>query len=262
MVGYISGHGEPRANDLSAIQLAAEYGITQWIAALLDDAPIPQASEATEKSISPPPKFKFTANDRTHLPPPNGTPARASTPKSRGRPRAGSPTKNASPAKSTKKSRATKASKEADLATAREANAALQANLDDVASTAASESIDGEKVKVEVESNVEVKGNIETTTTNVKIEMPQGSAELPLPESPEEMIAKAKEMVEEAKKIDGETSSSQAKRKIEELDDESDEIEGKELQPAKKAKLLEQNLKKEKVRTRAMIGVAATLAIG
>ena len=262
MVGYASQNGRRGANELLAIELAAEYGIAQWIAALLDDAAISQASEAPEKSISPPPKFKFTANDRTHLPPPNGTPARVSTPKSRGRPRAGSPAKNASPAKSTKKPRATKASKEADLATAREASAALQANLDDVTSTAASESVDGEKIKVEVESNVEVKGNTETTTTNVKIEMPSGSPELPLPERPEEMIAKAKEMVEEAKKIDGESSKSASKRKAEELDDDSDEVEGKELQPAKKARLLEQQIKKEKVRTRAMIGFAATLAIG
>lgn len=261
-VGCTKGRGTIRTNTAIAIELAAEYGIAQWIAALLDDAPIPQASEAPEKSISPPPKFKFTANDRTHLPPPNGTPVRASTPKSRGRPRAGSPAKHVSPAKSTKKPRFSKAAKEADLATAREASAALQANLDDVTSTAASESVDGEKVKVEVESNVEVKGNTETTTTNVKIEMPSGSPELPLPESPEQMIAKAKEMVEEAKKIDGESSKSASKRKVEELDDDSDDVEGTELQPAKKARILEQQIKKEKVRTRAMIGVAATLAIG
>ncbi|KAL2051435.1 hypothetical protein ABVK25_008302 [Lepraria finkii] len=92
--------------------------------------------------------------------------------------------------------------------------------------------------------------------------MPPSSPELPLPESPEEMIAKAKEMVEEAKKIDGESSKSALKRNAEELDDDSDEVEGKEFQPAKKARLLEQQIKKEKVRTRAMIGVAATLAIG
>ncbi|KAK0512176.1 hypothetical protein JMJ35_005304 [Cladonia borealis] len=248
-------------NEHYAIELAEEYGIARWIAALLDDTPILQINEDPDKAISPPPKFKFTANDRTHLPPPNGTP-RASTPKSRGRPRAGSPTKNASPAKSSRKARPTKAAKEADLATAREASASLQATLDDVTSTAASESADGEKVRVEVESNVEVKGNTETTTTNVRIEMPKGAPELPLPESPEEMIAKAKEMVEEAKRIDGESSSSVSKRKAEELDEESDEAGDKELQPAKKARLLEEKLKREKVRTRAMIGVAATLAIG
>lgn len=245
--------------------MAAEYGITPWIIALLDETPIQQtADEPNTKAISPPPKFKFTANDRPYLPPPNGTPARASTPKSRGRPRGTSPLKNASPVKSTKKPRVTKKDKEADAVTAREASATLQAALDDATSArpAPSESIDGEKVMVEVESNVEKKGDTETTTTNVKIEMPTGSPELPLPQNPEEMIEKAKQMVEEAKQIDGESSSSASKRKAEEMDDETDEAGDNELQPVKKARRLEQELKTEKVRNRAMIGVAATLALG
>lgn len=229
----------------------------------MDDTPIPPTSEEpNSKAISPPPRFKFTANDKTYLPPPNGAPARASTPKARGRPRGVSPSKNASPAKSTKKPRVSKAAKEADAATAREASATLQASLDDAASVAPSESVDDEKVKIEVISKVEKKGETETTTTDVKIEMPSGAADLPLPESPEEMIEKAKEMVEVAKKIDGESSSSALKRKAAELDDETDEAGDNELQPAKKARLLEQKLKTEKVRNRAMIGVAATLAIG
>jgi len=148
--------------------------------------------------------------------------------------------------------------------TAREASATLQATLNDATSVtrAPSESVDGEKVTVEVESNVERKGNTETTTTNVKIEMPAGSAELPLPESPEQMIEAAKRMVEEAKKAEGDSSSSASKRKAEELEDDTDEAGDNELQPAKKARLLERELKTEKVRNRAMIGVAATLALG
>jgi len=148
--------------------------------------------------------------------------------------------------------------------TAREASATLQATLNDATSVtpAPSESVDGEKVTVEVESNVERKGNTETTTTNVKIEMPAGSAELPLPESPEQMIEAAKRMVEEAKKAEGDSSSSASKRKAEELEDDTDEAGDNQLQPAKKARLLERELKTEKVRNRAMIGVAATLALG
>ncbi|KAK4695909.1 hypothetical protein P7C71_g1918, partial [Lecanoromycetidae sp. Uapishka_2] len=244
-----------------AIELADEYGIVPWIAALLDETAIPQAQENPEKAISPPPIFKFTANDKTHLPPPNGTP-RASTPKVRGRPRAGSPAKGASPVKSTKKPRATKASKEADAATARQASEALQSALDDATSNAGTEVVDGETVKVEVESAVEVKGDTETTTTNVKIELPVGSKDMPMPEDVDEMMETAKKMVEAAKEIDGEESSSASKkRKAEELD-ESDEAGDDELQPAKRARLLEEQLKKEKVRNRAMFGVAATLALG
>lgn len=108
---------------------------------------------------------------------------------------------------------------------------------------------------------MEVKGDAETTTTNVKIEMPAGSPGMPMPEDTDKIIADAKRMVEEARKIDGESSSSGSKRKADELD-ESDEAGDNELQPAKKARLLEQQLKKEKVRNRAMFGVAATLALG
>ena len=250
-----------------ALELADDYGIVPWIHALLDPAPIAQTSEdLAGKSISPPPKFRFTAGDKAYLPPMNGTPARgtrAATPKSRGRPRASSPEKKGSPQKNVKKPRATKATtKEANAATAREASASLQATLDSVASVADSESVTEDKVKVDVQSTVEKKGDTETTTTNVKIEMPKDAAEMPLPESPEEMIEKAKEMVEEARKLDGEAGLSSSKRKAEELDEDSDESRDSELQPAKKARLLQQQIKKEKVRNRALIGVAATLVIG
>ena len=96
----------------------------------------------------------------------------------------------------------------------------------------------------------------------MNIEMPTGFPELPLPERPEEMIETARAMVEEARKADGEGSSSKAKRKAEEMDEESDGSADNELQPAKKARLLGEELKKEKVRTRALLGVAATLVIG
>ncbi len=220
------------------------------------------------KAISPPPKFTFTANDRTLLPPPNGISARASTPKSRGRPRGASPTKNGSPSKqSTKKPRATKAAKEADAASAREASASLQATLDhttpDGTSTAEAASAEGEKVRIQVDSNVELKGDGERgETTTVKIEMPAGSSEMPLPERPEEMIETARAMVAEARKADGEGSSSKGKRKAEEMDEDSDGSADNELQPAKKARLLGEQLKKEQVRNRALLGVVATLVVG
>ena len=220
------------------------------------------------KAISPPPKFVFTANERTLLPPPNGINARASTPKSRGRPRGASPAKNGSPSKqSTKKPRATKAAKEADAASAREASATLQATLDhttpDDTSVAEPASTDGEKVTIRVDSNVDVKGDKEREeTTTVKIEMPAGVPELPLPERPEEMIETARAMVAEARKVEGESSSSKGKRKAEEMDEDSDGSADTEVQPAKKARLLGEELKKEKVRNRALLGVVATLAVG
>ena len=245
----------------AALELAEEYGIAAWIRALLDEAPVAGA-EDPKKSISPPPKFTFVANDRTSLPPPGATP------RGRGRPRASTPGKgivSSAKAASPRKSRATKASSAANAASTRDANASLQTALDSAASAADSEYGGGEMVKVEVDSAVEVNGDTEITHTNVKVEMPAGSRDLPLPESTEEMIAKAKEMVQEARRLEGDGNvSKNGKRKASELDvdDEEDEVADGQLQPAKRARLLEQELKKEKVRTRALIGVAVTLTIG
>ena len=169
---------------------------------------------------------------------------------------------------SPRKPRASKASIAANAASAREASATLQATLDRAASVADSESIDGgEKATLEIGTAVQVNGDVETTTTNVKIEMPGGSADFPLPEDPEEMIAKAKEMVQEAQKLDGRlfADGKSLKRKAEVLeadDDDEDEVVDENTHPAKKARLLENQLKKEKIRKRALLGVAATLAVG
>lgn len=254
------------------MELAEEYGIVPWIAALLDNAPISEikSPEESKKSIYPPPRFVFRANeDDTPLPPLNLA-ARSATPRARGRPRATSPSKNGgsiSKMASPRKPRASKASIAANAASAREASATLQATLDTAASVADSDSIDGgERATLEIGTAVQVNGDVETTTTNVKIQMPGGSADFPLPEDPEEMIAKAKEMVKEAQKLDGQllASTKSLKRKAEELeiDDDEDEEVDVDLQPAKKARLLEHQLKREKVRKRALFGVAATLAIG
>ena len=233
------------------------------MAALLDSAAVPPNEHAGGQSISPPPKFKFTAGDKAHLPAPNGTP-RGSTPKSRGRPRAGSPAKSASPVKSSgKKPRETKKQKEAaNAAAAKEASAALHSTLADAVSSASGNQVNGDTVKVDIETTVEAKGDTETTTTNVIVEMPKGSPDLPLPENPEKMIETAKKMVDEAKKID-KAEKSKSKRKAEVLEDDDDltEADG-ELPPAKRARLAEQKLKRERVRNRALVGVAATLAIG
>ena len=174
--------------------------------------------------------------------------------------------KDGSPVKASAK-KPTKKQKEA---AAKEASEALNAQINGVVPPAAdgkedkkkdSKDVNGETVKVNVESTVETHDGTETTTTNVQVEMPKGSADLPLPDNPEEMIATAKKMVEEAQKLDGEIGSSSTKRKAEELDDDDDEGD-EELQPAKRARLAEQKLKTARVRNRALVGVATTLVIG
>jgi len=165
-----------------------------------------------------------------------------------------------SPQKTGRKAREKKSSKVDNAETAREASASLQAALDTAATS--SEATDGANVKINVKSNTQAKGDVATTSTNVQIEMPSGYPEMPLPERPEEMIEKAKAMVEEAVKLDGGEGPPHAKRKAAEMNDDSEDAGDDESQPAKRARLLEQQVKKEQVRTRAMIGVAATLAIG
>ena len=116
---------------------------------------------------------------------------------------------------------------------------------------------DGEKVKVEVDSTVEVNGDVETKHTTVKVELPPDSPDFPLPESTQEMIAKAKEMVEEARKLEAGMSAKKTNKRKAEEDDEDDD-----KPKSKKTKGLEEALKREKVKTKALIGLSATLAIG
>lgn len=233
---------------------------------MLDPAEITQAPSSSKKPIAPPPKFDLPS-DKTKLPAPTKTPRSRST-------RSSSPTKAAvaaTPSKKTNSSprkRQTKAQKEANIAHANAASASLQSALDDAASVAETEPKAGspgasrlvdETVKVEVDQSVEVEGTTETTHTNVTVEMPAGSPELPLPEDTEKMLETARKMVEEAKTLE---SSPKLARKRKAQDPEPSDIDAElPAQPAKKARVLEEKLKREKVRTRAVLGVTATLAI-
>lgn len=243
-----------------ALELAEDYEIVPWITALLDGAPIEKASESQHKSISTPPKYVFTANDKTHLPPPR---SRASTPaRSRGRPRAGSPTKSEK-AGSPRKQRMTKAMKAESEANTKAAAASLQEALKQATPAPSDKTEEHEVVKVELNEVTKIKGDVETTTTNVKVELPGGmAADVPPQEQTEEIIRQARATVEAARKFEGGSSKESKKRKADELDiDSEDSADGK-LQPAKKARLAEQRLTKERVKNRALFGVAVTLAIG
>ena len=124
-----------------------------------------------------------------------------------------------------------------------------------------------EKVTVEVQSNLETNGDVEGERTTVKVSMPADSPQLPLPETTADMIATAKEMVAEARKIEeGDKKpvakgKGKAKRKLDEVKDTDDEEGGAEP-AAKKAKGMEQQIRKQQVRNRALVGVGLTLAVG
>ncbi|KAF3908820.1 hypothetical protein ABW21_db0201260 [Orbilia brochopaga] len=125
--------------------------------------------------------------------------------------------------------------------------------------------IEDEDIKAEVivETTTETKGDVVVESTHVKVELqPLSDAPL-LPESPEEMIAKAKEMVEEAMK-DASEPVGMKKRKIEESSPEIPDIDALDINSPKKSKRARvmEVLKEEKFQQRALIGIGATVAIG
>ncbi|OJJ50888.1 hypothetical protein ASPZODRAFT_56728 [Penicilliopsis zonata CBS 506.65] len=283
-----------------ALDLAKDYGMHDWVRALLDPTEIVQSPSNAKKQITPPPKFDL---------PPLEAPELAPAPTLRRSRRSASPSKKPV---SPRKPRQTRAAKEtaaastsatnSDLQSALESSAAAsgKANgkLDVIDETKAEEAAEdegvkskskktaektaataepveakeeGEKVKVDVESTVEATGDVETTKTTVSVEMPISLPDLPSAADTEQMIAKAKEMVEEARKLQqGEEDTAEAstspkaakKRKQEEVaEEDGEEPSDLPVQRAKKARVLEEKLKRERVRNRALVGVTATLAL-
>lgn len=107
---------------------------------------------------------------------------------------------------------------------------------------------------------------IKSTHTTVSLDMPISLPEVPSAAETEEMIAQAKEMVEEAIKAQAEGATAEStsvkttiKRKAEEDDDEETSAESS--QRAKKAKVLENKLKQERVRNRSIFGVSVAFAL-
>ena len=247
-----------------ALELAEEYRILPWIKALLDNADIEQnpTKDASPKSITSPPKFFM--QDGFLMPQES---LAAPTP-SRGRSRrSASPSKATSPKKPASSMRPRKMTAKAGSAepSAKLSSKTLQQALKSAAADAYLEASETKEpvVRVNIETDVKVKGDVETTHTHVEVEMPAGSPELPLPEDTEGMIAMAKEMVEAAKKLDqnndGVNLTKKSKRKAEEVEEDGENDEGAaESGP----KIETPELKRERVKTRALIGISATLAIG
>lgn len=123
-----------------------------------------------------------------------------------------------------------------------------------------------EELKEQEETADDVTDAVKATHTTVSLDMPISLPEVPSAAETEEMIAQAKEMVEEAIKAQAEGATAEStsakvttKRKAEEDDDEETSAESS--QRAKKAKVLENRLKQERVRNRSIFGVSVAFAL-
>lgn len=118
------------------------------------------------------------------------------------------------------------------------------------------------EAEVEVTAATNATDNAQTTQTTVSLEMPIGLPEVPSAAETEDMIAKAKEMVEDAIKTQstgGATAKVTKKRKP--VEEEDEETAAEAAQRAKRARVLEDKLKRERVRNRALFGVSAAFAL-
>ncbi|KAF2451277.1 hypothetical protein P171DRAFT_3084 [Karstenula rhodostoma CBS 690.94] len=255
-----------------ALALSEEYGMRRWIDALLDPTPIEKGNKDKHTThIQMPPRFDPSAVPSASFEAPK---LRAST-RARST-RSASPSKMATPSRKIATPRKPRAKKATEVVQTEEmevvetatgaAAGALQNSIEN--GTALSAPSDGEAkdetVRIEVQETIEQDGDVETKTTNVKVDVPADHPELREPEDPAELIKQARAMVEEANKLDGvdATKGVVSKRKAEELGE--DEAAALPLRPAKLARThstIEQKHAKEKVTRRALVGVAVMGAI-
>jgi hypothetical protein len=242
----------------SALNLADEYGIKLWIAALLDPEPITHGTNDPKKSIQSPPPFsmKESVNGLGRSPEkPDGSTRGRSLRSASPMKKDASTRKFATPRKA-RKPRGTLKFEEEAAAIAEEAANSINGEL---ATATARQSTENVKVEVETVMQPSPDGDEEIESTRVNIEMPAGLPELQLPNDAQAMLAQARAMVHEAEKING-TSSAKGKRKAEEMtEDDEEELD---LLPPKRVKAVQTELRKEKIKRRAITGIAAGLAFG
>lgn len=281
-----------------ALSLAEEYRILPWIRALLDPSDItvnPGAESSPPKKITPPPKF-FFAQPALAAPVPTNTRATrsrrsASPTKSTGIKRAiASPRKRRGPSSQSSIITETPPS-ESQSPTLVNGEAPSQIPVPVLRPSIAKveetddgpvkvEAIDKEpmvvlqpveeepKIKVQIDEDVKIDANGEEIKhTKVEVEVPF-LGDIPSAEDAAKLIAEAKAMVEAATEKSGEdatpASSSKNKRKAGEIasDDSEKKDAGVVEQPQAKKVKTEAELKKEKMRKRAYLGLTATFAVG
>lgn len=277
-----------------ALVLAEEYGITEWIKALLDPAeilPSNSNSDSPEKKISAPPKFIFRGHSPTTLVPP--TPTSTRTSRSR---RSASPSKAATKrgTASPRKRSARITASQTDSETPSSSRKPSLTN-GDIPKLVPGEPLKVEDIKIEsiekeplsqletVEEEPRVKISVhediktdsdgyEIKQTEFAMDVPFTSA-IPGPDDGLRMMEEARKMVAAANEAESSGSTSKkaakGKRKAEEFEADNEPEEGAEngessgaLQPRTKRVKTEVELKKQKVKRRALWGISVTLAVG
>lgn len=196
--------------------------------------------------------------------------------------RSASPSKSATPVRaiaSVRKKRSTMRSTSnnvtANSAVAKTPTSSFLSAVDSATSIADTESRDAsvdpdaapkdDIIHVHIDTTVDRHDDIESTHTKLQIDMPAGLPDLPLPTDPQDMLAQAKELVEAANRMDGRINGVKSlKRKADDFEDDDDDENVLELaeRSVKRQKVLEVDLKKERVKTKALIGLSATLTVG
>ncbi|GAB1744417.1 hypothetical protein NU219Hw_g1695t1 [Hortaea werneckii] len=279
-----------------ALQLADEYGIRLWIAALLDPEPITHGNDPHIKSPPPYSQSKMANGSRRSRSPEKKQPPQQQPPvetRASTRSRRSASVRSESPGATPQVK--TPSRPKATPRKSRRGRGTLS-RVDEGAAAVEAESVNGretgstdENVKIEVETTTHqhptscttrsgraasedmVGGEDSSEKTKVNIELPAGNPDLPIPNDTEAMLREARRMVKEAEDLSGaagdeSTSSkkpSKSKRKAEEMIDADDEIglEGPRSGPAKRSRV-EIKLRKEKIKRRAAVGITASLALG
>lgn len=236
-----------------ALDLAEEYGIKLWIAALLDPEPITHGTSDPKKGIKSPPAFHYKEAVKGIGRTPDRATAEAGRRSARGvrSMRSESPTKGKTPRK---------------MATPRKTRKPRGlASLDETASIAeesvADSDVDHAKVVVESTTVPGVNGEENVETVKATVVMPNGNPALELPNDSAAMMAQARAMVEAAKAVDA-GASSKSKRKADQIEEDDDVLEALDSSRPIKRVRQEVELRKTKIMMRASVGIGASLALG
>ena len=250
-----------------ALKLADDYRMRPWLVALLDPEPIEKGTKNKDKGeISAPPKFDVGDITKMFAPPAASKRTRElrSTSPSKSTPRKiATPRKPRRAAKSTSVDLDNSSVKSTPSAQRKLENGVSSSETGAPSSTAP-KSQPEDVVRIEVDETVEKENDTETTHVAIKVQMPTNHPDLPLPETTEEMIAKAKEMVEEAHRLEENRMRSSSKRKADEVELEEDEEAPTPNEPVSKKQKVQlfETIKKERVKTRSMVAITAALGIG